>query len=203
MRLMITSILLISIMMVIFRVSTCHTHTLILSSHRLPQERCFQVGRDIVVPDTLPVDHLRSSPFWRGEGSPFNGRSTRLFFAGSLCWPLWEKVHSLGALARKCNVSYYGNVSDTAFDNVARYSFGLRYRIWSMHRKQPGFRLIAQDFSGDEIPSSSLGMEIRRSQFCLCPSGTGFGLRIFHVAIMGCVPVVVQHDGVHPPVAQV
>ena len=48
----------------------------------------------------------------------------------------------------------------------------------------------------------NLSHEIATSKFCLCPSGTGFSLRTYHVIVLGCVPVIVQHDGVHPPVQQ-
>jgi hypothetical protein len=27
-------------------------------------------------------------------------------------------------------------------------------------------------------------------------------MRVFHVALLGCVPVITQHDGEHPPVPQ-
>jgi len=67
--------------------------------------------------------------------------------------------------------------------------------------------------------------EILASQYCLCPSGTGWGMctrlpapggrrstppggtpprrrRVYHAAVLGCVPVLVQDDGAHPRVAQ-
>lgn len=47
-----------------------------------------------------------------------------------------------------------------------------------------------------------LNAEILNSRFCLCPSGTGFGQRLYHVVLLGCVPVIAMHDGTHPPVVQ-
>ena len=29
-----------------------------------------------------------------------------------------------------------------------------------------------------------------RTIFCLCPSGTGWGMRVYHVLVLGCVPVL-------------
>ena len=45
--------------------------------------------------------------------------------------------------------------------------------------------------------------QMLRSRFCLAPSGAGWGMRAVHAAVMGCVPVMLQHDGSRrPPVAQ-
>ena len=33
-----------------------------------------------------------------------------------------------------------------------------------------------------------------RSIFCLCPSGTGWGMRVFHSVALGCIPVIIQRD---------
>ena len=41
-----------------------------------------------------------------------------------------------------------------------------------------------------------------RSQYCLCPTGAGWGMRAVHAVLLGCVPVLVQHDGTHSHVAQ-
>eukprot|EP00966_Prymnesium_polylepis_P320416 7376797-Prymnesium_polylepis.1 len=42
------------------------------------------------------------------------------------------------------------------------------------------------------------------SVFCFCPSGTGWGMRVFHAAALGCVPVIMQQDEDkrYPPVLQ-
>ena len=37
--------------------------------------------------------------------------------------------------------------------------------------------------------------ETRHSTFCLCPSGTGWGMRAFHAIALGCIPVIIQDDG--------
>ena len=45
--------------------------------------------------------------------------------------------------------------------------------------------------------------QMLRSRYCLAPSGAGWGMRAVHAAVMGCVPVMLQHDGsTRPPVAQ-
>jgi hypothetical protein len=71
------------------------------------------------------------------------------------------------------------------------------------HREAAGFRLLATDYPPALPPSRGTNNEeMRAARFCLCPSGAGWGMRAVHAAIMGCVPVVVQHDGTHEPVAQ-
>ena len=46
--------------------------------------------------------------------------------------------------------------------------------------------------------------QMLHSVFCLCPSGTGWGMRVFHSAALGCVPVIIQQDAAKafPPVLQ-
>ena len=72
-----------------------------------------------------------------------------------------------------------------------------------LHRSAPGFKILATDYP-PSLPKGRVNVneEILGSKFCLCPSGTGWGMRVFHVMVLGCVPVLVQHDGEHPPVAQ-
>ena len=67
----------------------------------------------------------------------------------------------------------------------------------------PGFRLYATDFPSS-LPARRVDTrtEMLRSQFCLAPTGTGFGTRTVIAIVLGCIPVIVQHDGVHDQVAQ-
>ena len=88
---------------------------------------------------------------------------------------------------------------------MRRYSFGLRLEVWRRHREVEGFKLLATDFPPSLPPPAqrlSNDDEMRRARFCLCPSGAGWGMRAVHAVIMGCVPVLIQHDGSHAPVAQ-
>ena len=52
--------------------------------------------------------------------------------------------------------------------------------------------------------SASLDTLTLRSIFCLCPSGTGWGMRVFHSIALGCIPVIIQRDekNTYPPVLQ-
>lgn len=130
----------------------------------------------------------------------FSKRTTKLFFYGALCWKTDQIVRkgNMRKLEAKCARSY----GQPGF--LSRYSFGLRYEIFKKFHKADGFRLYATDFPSS-LPSQRVDVndEILHSSFCLCPSGTGWGMRVFHVLVLGCVPVLTQHDGVHPPVAQV
>ena len=166
------------------------------------EERCFAPGTDLVLPGTLTSSTVQRSPWLldetalRAQLSPTR-RPTRLYFFGALCWKTETKTSSLPELERKCRTSY----EQAGF--LSRYSFGLRYEIFKKHRDAVGFQIFATDY----VPSMRGGRrdvnaDILASQFCLCPSGTGWGMRVFHVMILGCVPVLVQHDGVHPHVQQ-
>ena len=131
-------------------------------------------------------------------------RTTQLYFSGALCWSRARlRARDWGALERKCNFSWSGGGS--AGRLVRRYSFGLRLEVWRRHREAHGFKLLATDFPPSLPPPAerlSNDEEMRRARFCLCPSGAGWGMRAVQAVIMGCVPVLVQHDGYHAPVAQ-
>ena len=165
-------------------------------------ERCFKPGWDVVVPGTLTDAVVAKSPFWLGEAAlrrQHASRTTQLFFSGALCWKTSTIARTERALRDKCERSY----SEPGF--LSRYSFGLRYEIFRKHRHAEGFKLLASDFPPSMPPAGArtpLDDEILRSKFCLCPSGTGWGMRVYHVLVLGCVPVLTQHDGEHPPVAQ-
>jgi hypothetical protein len=170
------------------------------------QERCFAPGVDVVVPGTLTDRVVGLSPFWLGEAAleaQLSSRTTQLFFSGALCWKTSVIAHTDAQLKSKCDRSY----SEPGF--LSRYSFGLRYEIFRRHHNAKGFRLLASDYppslkqhQAADGQSLTLDEEIKRAKFCLCPSGTGWGMRVYHVLVLGCVPVLPQHDGEHPPVAQ-
>jgi len=166
------------------------------------EERCFRPGWDIVLPGTLKSEVVERSPWLLSpdaRATQLAGRTTQLFFFGALCWKtdLIVRGWDFKQLRAKCDRSY----SQPGF--LARYSFGLRYEIFSKFRETEGFRLYATDFPAS-MPARQIDIsgEILASRFCLCPSGTGWGMRVFHVLVLGCVPVLTQHDGKHPAVAQ-
>ena len=72
------------------------------------------------------------------------------------------------------------------------YSQGVRQQIWTLYhnRTADGYQIHER--------VGNMGDEMRRSRFCLAPSGHGWGIRIVHAVAAGCVPVVIQ-DGVHQP----
>lgn len=45
------------------------------------------------------------------------------------------------------------------------------------------------------FPAEDQVNQTLRSQFCLCPSGAGWGRRVMESMLGGCVPVVVQGEG--------
>ena len=166
------------------------------------QERCFRPSWDVVVPGTLTDAVVQLSPFWmplQAQAKQHATRSTLLFFSGALCWKTSTIARTPRELQRKCERSF----NEPGF--LSRYSFGLRYEIFSRFRDTPGFVIHASDYPPSLPPRrrrKSLDDEILSAKFCLCPSGTGWGMRVYHVLVLGCIPVLTQHDGEHPPVAQ-
>ena len=84
------------------------------------------------------------------------------------------------------------------------YAFGVRYEVFRRFHKEPGFVLRATDLLPNP-PLVDLSSEMLKSTFCFCPSGTGWGMRVFHAAALGCIPVIMQQDAkrAFPPVLQV
>ena len=46
---------------------------------------------------------------------------------------------------------------------------------------------------------ADLDQKMLTSIFCFCPSGTGWGMRAFHSAVLGCIPLIIQDDGLYAP----
>ena len=179
----------------------------------VPTERCFDASRDVVIPGVLRSSPLSKSPFLPfhrqlphdsaaaaaaavadASVAHWARRTTLLFFHGAICWQTYDKVRSLRALAKKCQ-AHHGFLD--------HYSFGVRWEVYRRFHSEDGFRLRATDLLPPP-PHTSLDAEMLRSQFCLCPSGTGWGMRVFHSAVLGCVPVIIQRDErtQFPPVLQ-
>ena len=123
------------------------------------------------------------SPYWRHSDGPSHG---------AICWQTYDKVKDLSALAHKCARKH---------GFIDRYSFGIRYEIYRRFHREPGFVLRATDVKPPP-PKADLDALLIASHFCLCPSGTGWGMRAFHSAALGCIPVIIQDDGELPPVLQ-
>ena len=70
------------------------------------------------------------------------------------------------------------------------YSMGVRQEVYRRYANRSGFEIHADQVSAAEY--------MRRSRFCLCPTGSGWGVRLVQAVANGCVPVIVQ-DQVHQP----
>ena len=73
--------------------------------------------------------------------------------------------------------------------------------MYRRHHAEPGFKLRATDVKPGP-PRANLDDEVLAATFCLCPSGTGWGMRAYHAAALGCLPVLIQQDEkqTHPQV---
>ncbi|KAL1518768.1 hypothetical protein AB1Y20_003052 [Prymnesium parvum] len=168
------------------------------------KERCFREGQDVVVPASVRSFKTMMSPYWDEVAPPASrrrwpARTTELFFIGALCWRTMKKVSTMEALIDKCNRSMRGGGRNNP---VARYSFGHRIHLWQRLHGLPGYKLHATDFPPSLKETVDVNDEMLRAKYCLCPTGTGWGMRAVHAVILGCVPVIVQHDGKNHPVLQ-
>ena len=117
--------------------------------------------------------------------APWARRKTLLFFHGSLCWQTYDHVRGMRALERKCKQTH---------GFLDRYSFNVRYEAYRRFKDEPRVVLRATDL----LPApkhADLDDLTLSSVFCLCPSGTGWGMRAFHAVALGCIPVIIQDDG--------
>jgi len=126
--------------------------------------------------------------------SLWRGRTTLLFFHGALCWQTYDRVRDMKQLESKCRKRH---------GFIDNYAFGVRYDVYRLHRNEPGFNIRATEMIPPP-PHANLDDETLRSKFCLCPSGTGWGMRVYHAAALGCIPVIIQRDvkSLYPPVLQ-
>ena len=97
----------------------------------------------------------------------------------------YDHVRGMRALERKCRQKH---------GFLDHYSFNVRYEVYRRFKDEPRFVLRATDL----IPApraADLDELTLSSVFCLCPSGTGWGMRAFHAVALGCIPVIIQDDG--------
>lgn len=76
-------------------------------------------------------------------------------------------------------------------------------RFYDTHYSQGVRQKLFERYSNTTVPDivfkpsvRDMGRSMRGSKFCLAPAGHGWGSRLSHAMVNGCVPVVVQ-DGVH------
>jgi hypothetical protein len=79
------------------------------------------------------------------------------------------------------------------------YAQGVRTRVASALANVSDAMIINTfDPATPKMPEPLMFAHMRRSVFCLAPAGHGYGVRITHAMLTGCIPVVIQ-DGVRQP----
>lgn len=102
-----------------------------------------------------------------------------------------EYTATLASLEERSTLFFFSGQVGTG-----AYSQGVRRAVFDTFNSTDGFRLV--DSAVERMDMVSFMQSMRRSQFCLAPSGSGFGVRIVYAAVAGCIPVVIQ-DGVRQP----
>lgn len=181
-------------------------------------EGCYRPEKDVVAPTHTASywsDRERYAQLWepQGEGtsSPAGGegagsgggralqeqeaaavarrsdappRTIKLYFAGK---DSPHATYSQGV--RQAMHAMYGNPGNYS------HAFGKHAKM-SRPRAEPGPR--PDFFVYWSVEQEDQVNQTLRSQFCLCPSGAGWGRRVMESMLGGCVPVVVQ-DHIYQP----
>ncbi|EOD25588.1 hypothetical protein EMIHUDRAFT_457504 [Emiliania huxleyi CCMP1516] len=148
---------------------------------------------------------------WGSLADELASSSLLLNWGGERCYEAARDLVVPGALVHSivAKSPFWGDAAAVATAHRRRSTrlFFIGALCWKISDKTfagaEGFRLYATDYP-PSMPRRRVNVneEILASQYCLCPSGTGWGMRVYHAAVLGCVPVLVQDDGAHPRVAQ-
>ena len=145
---------------------------------RQPGERnkgkpCMRSLRGVVLPPTSGSVHLCREAAETWPGGDANAnRSTLLYFSGHL-----GDTHHVGG----------------------GYSQGVRRAVANLALANAS---DVQIYEGRRFSEDGMLAPMRLAKFCLAPTGHGFGVRLTHAMVAGCVPVVIQ-DGVRAPLDDV
>ena len=77
----------------------------------------------------------------------------------------------------------YNNRLHRGKKNLSYYSQGMRQTIFMRHAHDPHMHIV------DHAAPDTI---FDRSEFCLAPSGGGFGIRLLKTVALGCVPLIAQ-----------
>jgi hypothetical protein len=80
-------------------------------------------------------------------------------------------------------------------DGVAEYSHGVRQSVVQLFANETDFLVYTVNPGSSH---ASYGSDLAHSQFCLAPSGAGWGIRLAEVMVEGCIPVIVQDNVTQP-----
>lgn len=152
-------------------------------------KECFRKGIDVVMPPVMdPLVY---------KGIPALKQSLRAHLLKKGANP--EEMKSVEFPKRKWLLYFRGY---PAFDHKAtpenpfRWSFGVRQEMFERYEgkeNQTGILLERMDVGG-----VSFLKQMETSEFCLGPSGFGWGMRATQVAMLECIPVVIQPNVVQP-----
>ena len=138
------------------------------------QGPCFNLTKDVVTPTdfTVSAAELERS---RKEASWY--QRTEVY--GSDSFSSGTNTESSLAREKKYLLFMSGSVKTSALF----YSQGVRKTFYVTHARTPGVKFVVGKWKISQM---------RDSIFCLCPSGWGYGWRIYLAVAMSCVPVLVQ-----------
>eukprot|EP00897_Mesotaenium_endlicherianum_P002165 jgi/Mesen1/1977/ME000147S01071 len=136
-----------------------------------PDSPCFIQGQDLVIPPRLIPHVYVNSPHLHPQKGEDSARDLLAYFTGSPAF----KAQTFGPF---------------------KWSFGVRqemFTLFSDTENTTGIRLTATDLT----PWGYLEVMLK-TVFCLAPSGWGWGMRTTQVALLGCIPVVIQPNVTQP-----
>ena len=128
---------------------------------------CFSPQKDIVIPPFVP----RVPP----RVTPPKMESTSVFFAGGT----WGYMNRQWAGVKRYEYMGMGNLS--------YYSQGMRQALFGQYGGSSGkqYRMHIVDHSEPDH-------YFKQAEFCIAPSGGGWGARLYKAILLGCVPLITQ-----------
>jgi len=130
---------------------------------------CFREGHDVVIPPPIPA---RPEFAITANALRYSDRPTLFFFGGD---------------ARMKGSEMYEWGGRNGMDGVPVYSHGVRQLVVQSLSNEPNFTVWAGH-------QKTYEQDISRAQFCLAPTGAGWGIRVVEEVTRGCIPVIIQDN---------
>eukprot|EP00475_Leptophrys_vorax_P003056 TRINITY_DN1176_c1_g1_i1.p1 TRINITY_DN1176_c1_g1~~TRINITY_DN1176_c1_g1_i1.p1 ORF type:complete len:457 (-),score=85.85 TRINITY_DN1176_c1_g1_i1:397-1767(-) len=148
-------------------------NSIILSTLGDNSSRCFNAEKDIVIPPFIDSDvivEMATDLDKRVEEEVHRSRRKLAYFRGTVVWN-WLGKPDL------------------------KYSRGIRQQIFDLYSNDPEFMV----FDGSLDAERSYLDEMLNATFCLCPRGyASWSPRLVQSIALGCIPVVIADDTLHP-----
>ncbi|KAG2493500.1 hypothetical protein HYH03_008316 [Edaphochlamys debaryana] len=118
-----------------------------------------------------------------------SGQSPEIFMSGVFKESVWHPERRAKPVVKTSLASMFGSLCAWNSNQEPPcpnkwYSLGVRGALWELLRGRPGFNIAKR------VGNQGRGMA--ESEFCLSPTGAGWGKRGYMGAALGCIPVIIS-----------